>query len=255
MNSVSRRDFLATGLSLASTAAAASSEPPLIRPADVHQELLDLASAWQARRRVRFDVVQTKVAVESLQTTLRAAFLQLLDGLPTASGVPDVRPTGSLEFDDYVIDKLAYESLPGYFVPALLYRPKKVTSVLPGILSPCGHSTNGKAAVTYQTLHINLVKRGYVVLTYDPVGQGERSQFWDAARRRSRFNLSCGEHAVLGNPLYLLGTNLARYRIWDGMRGLDYLAWRPEVDPRGWAVWATRAAARSRRTSRRSTLG
>ena len=67
-------------------------------------------------------------------------------------------------------------------------------------------------------------------MTYDPVGQGERSQFWDAAHGRSRFNLSCGEHAVLGNPLYLLGTSLARYRIWDGMRGLDYLTSLPEVD-------------------------
>src|SRR5947208_1261619 len=101
-----------------------------------------------------------------------------------------------------------------------------------GVISPCGHSTNGKAAAAYQILHINLAKRGFVVLTYDPVGQGERSQFWDAARGRSRFNLTCGEHAVLGNPLYLLGTSLARYRIVDGMRGLDYLAARPEVDPR-----------------------
>ena len=42
--------------------------------------------------------------------------------------------------------------------------------------------------------------------------------------------MGCGEHAVLGNPLYLLGSNLARYRIWDGMRGLDYLTSRPEVD-------------------------
>jgi dienelactone hydrolase len=79
-------------------------------------------------------------------------------------------------------------------------------------------------------LHVNLVRRGYVVLTYDPVGQGERSQFWDAAKKQSRFNLVCGEHAVLGNPLYLLGTNLARYRVWDGVRALDYLASRPDVD-------------------------
>src|SRR5207237_7451997 len=96
--------------------------------------------------------------------------------------------------------------------------------------SPCRHSAIGKAAAAYQTLHINRVKRGYVVLTYDPVGQGERSQFWDAAKKRSRFNLACGEHAVLGNPLYLLGTNLARYRIWDGLRGIGYLASLPEVD-------------------------
>ena len=112
-----------------------------------------------------------------------------------------------------------YESLPGYFVSALLYLPKKRDGAVPGVLSPCGHSAVGKADPTYQTLHINLAKRGYVVLTYDPVGQGERSQFWDAEKGRSRFNLTCGEHAVLGNPLYLLGTSLARYRIWDGMRG------------------------------------
>jgi hypothetical protein len=74
------------------------------------------------------------------------------------------------------------------------------------------------------------VKRGYAVLTYDPVGQGEQSQFWDKERGWSRFNLTCGEHAVLGNPLYLLGTSLARYRIWDGMRGLDLLAALPEVN-------------------------
>ena len=227
----SRREFLAANLSLATSAAAGSSQPKFVRRVDVHQEILDLALVCQARRRVRFGDVGTKAQVETLQTTLREAFLRLLDGFPAPAGVPDVRPTGTIEADDYVIDKLAYESLPGYFVPALLYRPKTVTSRRPGVLSPCGHSTNGKAAGEYQILHINLAKRGYVVLTYDPVGQGERSQFWDAARGRSRFNLSCGEHAVLGNPLYLLGTSLARYRIWDGMRGLDYLAWRPEVDP------------------------
>src|SRR5206468_3880854 len=81
-----------------------------------------------------------------------------------------------------------------------------------------------------QVLHINLAKRGFVVLSYDPVGQGERSQFWDAATRRTRFNLGCGEHAVIGNALELLGTSLARYRIWDGIRGIDYLTSLPEVD-------------------------
>src|SRR5262249_36871884 len=118
----------------------------------------------------------------------------------------------------------------GYFVSALLYKPKRIAGRVPGIISPCGHSAVGKAAAPYQMLHINLAKRGYVVLTYDPVGQGERSQFWDADGKKSRFNLVCGEHAVLGNPLYLLGTNLARYRIWDGIRALDYLAALPEVD-------------------------
>jgi dienelactone hydrolase len=137
---------------------------------------------------------------------------------------------GRIRADGYDVEKLIFESYPGYFVSALLYTPRGKEAARPGILSPCGHSAVGKAADPYQILHVNLARRGHVVLTYDPVGQGERSQFWDADRGRSRFNLACGEHAVLGNPLYLLGTNLARYRIWDGMRGIDYLASLPQVD-------------------------
>ena len=156
--------------------------------------------------------------------------IRLLGGFPERREAPPARIVATLDAGDYLVEKLVYESFPGYFVSALLYKPNKTNSRLPAILSPCGHSSTGKAERTYQILHVNLVKRGYVVLTYDPVGQGERSQFWDAEKHRSRFNLSCGEHAVLGNPLYLIGTSLARYRIWDGLRGLDYLTSRSEVD-------------------------
>jgi pimeloyl-ACP methyl ester carboxylesterase len=75
------------------------------------------------------------------------------------------------------------------------------------------------------------VQRGYVVLAWDPVGQGERSQFWDSKAGKSRYNLICAEHAVLGNLAYLAGTNLARWEIWDGLRAFDYLLTLPEVDP------------------------
>jgi Prolyl oligopeptidase family len=68
------------------------------------------------------------------------------------------------------------------------------------------------------------------VISWDPVGQGERSQFWDAATGKSRYSLICGEHAVMGNLAYLAGTNLARWEIWDGIRAVDYLLTRPEVD-------------------------
>jgi dienelactone hydrolase len=233
MCSFSRRGFLQLGLAapagLASVAAADVPNGPT--RLDVHQQLLDLAARHQEKRRARFAAVTSKTDLDALQSSLRQAFLRLLGAFPEKPGGPPVRKTGTIDAGDYLIEKLVYESDPGYFVSALLYKPKKIASPLPGVLSPCGHSTNGKAAREYQILHINLAKRGFVVLTYDPVGQGERSQFWDATKGRSRFNLSCGEHAVLGNPLYLLGTSLARYRIWDGMRGLDYLTSLPEVDP------------------------
>ena len=226
MDSLSRREFLYAGLAAsAGLSGAVETATP-----DVQQQMLALAARQEKRRRQRFAAVTTKADLEALQKSLREAFLKRLDGLPEQTDAPPVKITGRIEADDYLIEKLVYESFPGYFVSALLYRPKQVRDALPGVLSPCGHSAVGKAEPTYQMLHLNLVKRGYVVLTYDPVGQGERSQFWDADKGKSRFNLVCGEHAVLGNPLYLLGSSLARFRIWDGMRGLDYLASRPEVD-------------------------
>jgi dienelactone hydrolase len=211
-------------MALAGSEAAAAERP------NVHQQILQIAAQQQARRRARFAAIRSRDELIALKQELRSRFLELLDGLPEKADVPAVHVKGRLVGDGYVIDKFDYESLPNYSVTALLYKPAKIDARLPGILSPCGHSAVGKAEPEYQKLHINLAKRGYVVLTYDPVGQGERSQFWDKARGRSRFNLACGEHAVMGNPLYLLGTSLARYRIWDGMRGIDYLASLPEVD-------------------------
>lgn len=230
MGSLSRRELIRLGL----VASGGLARPGFASPADspdVHQQILDLASRYQKERRARFDAVKTRVELEALQGSLRQTFLRLLGGLPEGvEKVPPATITGRIEGEDHVVEKLAFESFPGYFVPALLYRPKRNDGPAPGVLSPCGHSEIGKAAGPYQVLHINLARRGYVVLTYDPVGQGERSQFWDLAKGRTRFDLGCGEHAVIGNALYLLGSNLARFRIWDGLRGIDYMTSRPEVD-------------------------
>jgi dienelactone hydrolase len=224
-----RREFLYL-TALASSARLVGADEP--KPADLHRQLLDVANRHQRQRRERFAAVATQADLTALQKSLRETFLRLLDGLPTNDGPPPARTMGIVEADDYVVEKLVFESFPGYFVPTLLYRPKKSAGPRPALISPCGHSAVGKAAPACQTLHVNLVRRGYVVLTYDPVGQGERSQFWDAAKGASRFNLVCGEHAVLGNPLYLLGTSLARYRIWDGIRAIDYLTSLPDANPR-----------------------
>ena len=227
---LSRRDFLSLGLVAPGCLRPGPATAAEARTADIHQQLLDLAARAERQRRDRFAAIKSKTDLDTLQKALRQKFLGAIGGLPEKAGAPPAKKTGRIDAGDYVVEKLVYESFPGYFVSALLYKPKKTGAARPGVLSPCGHSNTGKAAEAYQVLHINLVKRGYVVLTYDPVGQGERSQFWDADRGKSRFGLGCGEHAVLGNPLYLLGSSLARFRIWDGMRGLDYLAALPEVD-------------------------
>lgn len=227
MSELSRRDLL--GLGLLAATGLGFEEPPA--DDDLQQQLLDLAARFERERRARFAAIRTGEQLSAIQDSLRKTFRKLLGGLPERIGAPPSRELGRIDGGDYSVDKLVFESFPGYFVPALLYLPKERKGPLPGVLSPCGHSTNGKAAEPYQTLHDNLARKGFAILTYDPVGQGERSQFWDEGGHKSRFNLSCGEHAVIGNALELLGTNFARYRIHDGLRALDYLASRPEVDP------------------------
>jgi dienelactone hydrolase len=230
MSSFSRRQFGSISLATAGALASGNRLAFAAGPVDVHQQLLKIAAEQEKRRRARFEAVSTKGDLDALQQDLRARFLRQVGGLPRQTVPPRVLRAGMIDGDDYLIEKLVFESFPGYLVPALLYKPKRIGSRLPAVLSPCGHSTVGKAEGTYQTLHINLAKRGFLVLTYDPVGQDERSQFWDAEKGRSRFNLDCGEHAVLGNPLYLIGSSLARFRIWDGIRAIDYLASHPDVD-------------------------
>lgn len=167
-----------------------------------------------------------------LQRELRRKVLMMMGGLPTIRTPLRARITGSIMMDGFHIEKLIFESLPGLYVTALVYVPEERegsgAKKYPAVLVPAGHAPDGKDH--YQALCQRLVQRGYVVLAWDPVGQGERSQFWDAKRGNSRYNLICAEHAVLGNLAYLVGANLARWEIWDGLRAFDYLLTRPEVD-------------------------
>jgi dienelactone hydrolase len=199
---------------------------------------LDFAWAQDEARRKRWAAVATEADLLKLQAETRAKALGLIGGLPAERTPLHARVTGAVPMDGYRIEKLLFESQPGLFVTALVYLPDGA-GPKPAVLLPCGHSAVGKAFANYQEIGGRLAKRGYVVLSWDPVGQGERSQFWDAARGRSRYNLVCGEHAVLGNLATLAGTSLVRYEVWDGMRALDYLLTRPEVDPRRLSITGT----------------
>ena len=189
-----------------------------------------LDEAWrqdEAQQKV-WESVQTEADLQRLQTQLRANLIEMIGGLPDRKTDPHARITGKIQMEGFSIEKLIFESLPGVFVTALVYSPDDHSTKHPAVLVPAGHATNGK--IHYQVLSQRLASRGYVVIAWDPVGQGERSQFWDAKAGKSRYNLVCAEHAIMGNLAYLAGANLARWEIWDGMRAVDYLLTRPDVD-------------------------
>jgi pimeloyl-ACP methyl ester carboxylesterase len=194
----------------------------------------ELAWRQDEERQKAWSAIRTEQDLLRAQGELRRKLLTMLGGLPDRRTPLRPRVTGSIPMDGFHIEKVIFESLPGVYVTALLYVPGAnelggPDKKHPAVLVPAGHAANGKDY--YQALCQRLVQRGYVVISWDPVGQGERSQFWDAKAGKSRYNRICAEHAVLGNLAYLAGTNLARWEIWDGLRAFDYLLTRAEVDP------------------------
>jgi cephalosporin-C deacetylase-like acetyl esterase len=189
-----------------------------------------LAQDATEKRLARFNQIRTETDFRNWQQANRRTFLELIGGLPTERSALHARVTGEISREGYVIRKVIFESLPEYYVTANLYVPTAGKAPFPAILTPCGHSPNGKAYDVYQHLFIGLVKRGYIVLSYDPMGQGERYQYWNFLQQETLLKEPDYQHAMAGLQEILLGQNLARYFIWDGIRGLDYLASLPEVD-------------------------
>ena len=162
---------------------------------------------------------------------LRERMLDDLGGFPERTPL-NPRLVGVLQRAEYKIEKVIFESQPRFYVTANLYMPTTGHPPYPAILFPLGHEPGGKANPTWQQMLGSLASKGFVALTWDPIGQGERLQIYDEDLRDSKVGDSTVEHTVLGTQCLLIGDHLARYTIWDGIRALDYLLSRPEVDPK-----------------------
>jgi len=138
--------------------------------------------------------------------------------------------TGLLEKDGYRIEKVAFESRPGCLVTGNLYLPSEMRKPAPGVLAPCGHSGIGKAENFYQQFCLRLAKSGFAVLIYDPINQGERDQYFRLPKKEAVRRNCCQAHNMMGKQMELLGDSFGAWRAWDGIRALDYLVSRPEVD-------------------------
>ena len=170
--------------------------------------------------------LKTPEAFAAYQERRRQFLAGVFGPLPQRSPL-NARTTKRVPRDGYSIEHVMFESLPGFHVTANLYRPDG-KGPFPGVLFPCGHSWNGKAAAVYQKACILLVQHGFVVLNFDPLGQGERRQL--IGDKPHPISKPRGEHNQLGIAPILLGRTLGAMMVWDGMRAMDYLCARPEVD-------------------------
>ena len=193
----------------------------------MYRYLREQASSAFAARLERYESLQSIEDIQAYQEDLRSFFVNQLGGFPERTPL-NARTVSGGETAWFRYEKIIFEGLPGFYVTGMLYLPKKA-GTYPGIIVPCGHSANGKASEAYQRASMLLAANGMAAFCYDPIGQGERYAYLKEDGS-NEFGATL-EHTLLGVGAILTGLNTATYRIWDGMRAIDYLQSRSDIDP------------------------
>ena len=181
-------------------------------------------------RKEKIKKLKTKEDWLARQAVARKKLSEVIGPFPEHTPL-NAQITSVLDRDDYRIELLLYESSPGYYVDGAIYIPKDLKGKAPVVFYACGHSREGFKVGIYQHIIINLVKKGFIVLTIDPMGQGERYQYWDSKTKKLKFPIPDHEHSYAGAQCMISGYSTGHYFLWDMIRGVDYLLTRNEVDP------------------------
>lgn len=167
----------------------------------------------------------TEAQWQSRARYLRTRILVSCGLYPTPKKTPlNARVFGKIDRDDYSVEKVYFESYPGFFVTGNLYRPKGRKGPFPGISTPHGHwprgrlqNTEGPSEGSVPGRCINLAKQGYVTFSYSMVGYNDSRQL------EHRFGR--------GLRPKLWGISLTGLQLWNSVRALDFLSGLPDVDP------------------------
>ncbi len=201
---------------------------------DVRNQLRDsvfrrVEEALAAGDRER-DAIRSAESLVARQEMVRERFLECLGGLPERSASLESRVTDVLKEEGLRIEKILFQARPGAWITANFYLPAERAGKIPAVLFLCGHAEEGKACPEYQNVCRRLARAGMAVLAQDPVGQGERFEYYDAASGALRVPGVTTEHDYEGKPVWALGRSLAGYFLADAVGGVDYLCSRKEVD-------------------------
>jgi dienelactone hydrolase len=127
---------------------------------------------------------------------------------------------GRIEREGYTVEKVYFESVPGFFVTGNLYRPRDGKQKHPGILNPHGHWATGRLENgelgSVPGRCINLARQGHVAFSYDMIGYNDSSQL---------------PHTFGGPREELWGLSLMGLQLWNSIRAVDFLCSLPDVDP------------------------
>ena len=193
--------------------------------------LSELAAEAFHRREAALGRMTSTASIGARQLWVRQTLWNLIGGEPEKTPL-NARVTGEFDRSAYRMQKVIYESRPNLFVPANLYVPKRGEGPFPAVIFQSGHYWEGKAYPSYQRCCQGLVQLGFVVLAFEPMGQGERINYPDASGLHSRLSDPDSEHTMPGKQLLLFGDTTTQFQLWDAIRSLDYLTSLPMVDPK-----------------------
>ena len=164
------------------------------------------------------------------QKILRETLNEIVGPFPEKTPL-NARITGTIKKDGFRVEHIVFESQPGFYVTSSMYIPEnRGRSKIPAVIYCSGHAAQGYRSDIYQHKITNLVKKGFIVFAFDPVGQGERLEYYDPETGRSVVGGATREHSYPGAQAFITGSSQARHMIWDGIRTVDYLMTRNEVN-------------------------
>ncbi|GAA5221744.1 alpha/beta hydrolase family protein [Membranihabitans marinus] len=194
---------------------------------DLYQNLKALAFDYLDEREAEIASLDSQQDWELRQQYIKEKLNEMMGPFPEKTPLNPVI-TGKLEKEDMIIEKLYFESYPGYYVTSVFIYPKGHSGKMPTIIFCSGHTPDSFRSPTYQTMIFNYVKKGFAVLAFDPIGQGERIQYLSDNGKPTKS--STIEHSYPGVQSFLAGRSPAHYFVWDGIRAIDYLETRSDVD-------------------------
>ena len=145
----------------------------------------------------------------------------------------NARVTRTIKKNGYKVENIVFQSQPEFYVTSSLFIPDVLQdgNKAPAVIYCSGHTNEGYRNPVYQNAILNLVQKGFIVFAFDPIDQGERYEYYDPETKKSIIGERDEEHSYIGTQPFITGSSLAKYMIWDGIRAVDYLLTRKEVDP------------------------
>lgn len=199
------------------------------QPGALYRHLCEQAFGQLAARKKLIQSLKTQQDWQKRQMLVRQKLQEAIGAFPEKTPLNPV-VTGKVERDGITVEKLYFESMPNYYVTAALFMPAGKHEKLPAIVFCSGHGAPAFRSGVYQQMVLNYARKGFAVLAFDPIGQGERIQYTKAEGKRFANLKPTLEHSYPGTQSFIAGITPAMYFIWDGIRAVDYLLTRPEID-------------------------